>query len=592
MADKDALIGQQISNYQIVSPIAAGAFGTVYRAQHQYLQERIVAIKVLHMHLGSPEEKAQFLREAQILEHLQHAHILTLLDVGIFNALPYLITTYAAGGSLRYSLNRSSQLIPWEMTRRLLIQIGQALYFAHEQQIVHRDLKPENILLSDKKDALLADFGIASILTKQSVKYTTVTGTPSYMAPEQFRGTVSAQSDQYALGCIAYELVTGRTPFNAPDFIAMGFMHATEPVIPPRQLNASLPEAIEQVILKTLMKDRHARYPNMQEFLNALQTADQSTPLLNTSLPATSQIRPIVPPTIVPGTSQSQASFPYQTPPVSTNDRKDYTDTGDHTLEQWLDKGWNLQRNAKYQEALNAYEQALRLDAKNVDALNGKGRVLRWLERYQEMLAVYERMAQLYPDDTRAFCGKGFALYYMDRNQEALTAFEHSLSLDPNNDLAADGKGHVLMDLKRYEEAINAYELALHLDPMDFHALRGKGKALYWLNRDEQAIVAYDQALQLKPADVQTLLDKGDALCYLDRYQEALHVYEQALSLDGNNARAYQGKGLALSSLERYPEALECLDQAIRIMPDNVRYYVGKGDILTHMDRNQDALMA
>lgn len=262
MANNEPLVGQQINNYRIVASVASGAFGVVYQAQHQYLQERIVAIKVLHMHLGGEEEQQSFLREAQILEKLQHQYILSILDFGIFQHLPYLITPYARLGSLRHHLDQTEQLLPWHITLRILTQIGQALHYAHQQRIIHRDLKPENILLAENNKALLADFGIASILAGQSMKYTQVVGTPSYMAPEQFRGIISPQSDQYALACIAYELVTGQTPFDAPDFIAMGFKHASETVPPPSHFALTLPKGIEQAILKALSKERSDRYPD------------------------------------------------------------------------------------------------------------------------------------------------------------------------------------------------------------------------------------------------------------------------------------------------------------------------------------------
>src|SRR5262249_36835194 len=110
-----------------------------------------------------------------------------------------------------------------------------------------------------------------TMLSTASVKHlTTVGGTPPYMAPEQFQGLISKEGDQYALGCVAYELVTGRPPFTAPDFLSMGFKHLTEPPIAPRQINPSLPPAIERAILKPLSKQRTDRYADVSAFLAAL----------------------------------------------------------------------------------------------------------------------------------------------------------------------------------------------------------------------------------------------------------------------------------------------------------------------------------
>jgi len=152
-----------------------------------------------------------------------------------------------------------------------LSQIGEALQYAHQQNIIHRDLKPENILFHANGDAMLADFGVATILSTGSIRHTSTTGTPAYMAPEQFRGQVSKETDQYAVGCIAYELFTGHQPFAAPDFISLGFKHATENPIPPRQLNPNIPVSVEQAILKAMAKERDQRYPDVKAFITALQ---------------------------------------------------------------------------------------------------------------------------------------------------------------------------------------------------------------------------------------------------------------------------------------------------------------------------------
>lgn len=135
---------------------------------------------------------------------------------------------------------------------------------------MHRDLKPENILFNAKGEALLADFGIAKMLDTIGVRQGTIISTPSYMAPEQFRGLASRESDQYALGCIAYELFTGRQPFIAPDMAALMFKHLMEQPVTPRQVNAQLPECIEQAVLKALAKEREGRY---EEALGAYEQA-------------------------------------------------------------------------------------------------------------------------------------------------------------------------------------------------------------------------------------------------------------------------------------------------------------------------------
>jgi serine/threonine protein kinase len=153
------------------------------------------------------------------LEELKHPYILPVLDAGLHEGLLFLVVEYAVNGTLRDRLQGQPFQIGEALT--ILAQIAQALQYAYNHDKVHRDLKPENILFNANGEALLADFGIA--VTLERTQQIEVEGSPSYMAPEQFLGEISKRSDQYALGCIAYELLTGRRPFVAPTFLAMGY---------------------------------------------------------------------------------------------------------------------------------------------------------------------------------------------------------------------------------------------------------------------------------------------------------------------------------------------------------------------------------
>ncbi len=284
MGDQGSYTSTNIGNYRILGHIGNGGFGSVYRGEHSILKERVVAIKILHTHLGSPAERDRFLEEARLLGHIHGPHILQIFDAGLENGLPYLVTEYAPHGSLRDILIRHAHtILPEDVSLSILSQIGEALYYAHQQHIVHRDLKPENILFNAKNEALLADFGIATTLSTSSVKYSSVIGTPSYMAPEQFQGTVSKEGDQYALGCIAYELFTGHVPFSAPDFFAMGFKHLTDQPVAPTQFNPALPAHIERAILKAMAKKRGERHADVRAFLTALHGSADARGLSDSS---------------------------------------------------------------------------------------------------------------------------------------------------------------------------------------------------------------------------------------------------------------------------------------------------------------------
>ncbi len=273
MRNEDPYIGRYFGNYQVITEINCGSFGCVYQAQHTFLP-RVAAVKFLHAaRLRSQRTRNAFLQEAQLLERLKHPNILQIYEFGLEGRLPYLITEFAPKGSLRDLLtSRASQPLPLRDAISIISQVGKALYYAHLQNVIHHDLKPENILFNERNHALLADFGIAIIRTTRTLEQVAeVNGTPAYMAPEQFQGRASRRSDQYSLGCIMYELVTGRRPFIAIDAIPISLKHMHHAPTPPTRLNPNIPPQVEHAILKSLEKRRINRFPDVLTFIQELQ---------------------------------------------------------------------------------------------------------------------------------------------------------------------------------------------------------------------------------------------------------------------------------------------------------------------------------
>ena len=270
-------IGRRIGNYIVRHVIACGAFGCVYMAQHKRIVSRIVAIKILHSyHRHFEDELDNFFQEAELLEQLRYPRILALYDADVIDeTVPYIITEYAHGGSLRdmlLDLHRRNQLMPQEDALYILSQIGQGLAYTHRRGIIHRDLKPGNILFNKSDNVLLADFGIALLMyTPRGERRASLVGTPLYMAPEQFRGFAGPASDQYALGCIAYELFTGHTPFASHPNITLKEQHLYKTPIAPSRRNPCIPPYIEDAILTALEKEPQRRHASISTFMAALQ---------------------------------------------------------------------------------------------------------------------------------------------------------------------------------------------------------------------------------------------------------------------------------------------------------------------------------
>lgn len=270
---KDELLGKQLGSYQLVDLLGHGAFGSVYLGKHFILSNKpLVAIKVLNATLNAQDEFDRFFQEALMLDALTHPHILPVLDANIHDGYPFFVAEYAAGGSLRDHMDQApGHPFPLEDILDILNQVGQGLQYAHDHNIVHRDLKPANILFDGDGNALLADFGIAMPMHK--TRRADEVGTPAYMAPEQFRGKVSKRSDQYALGCIAYELFTGQPVFDSDDPFTIAYQHVHELPIPPSDLNPEVTPDIEEVLLRALAKQRNERFQSVADFIEALYNA-------------------------------------------------------------------------------------------------------------------------------------------------------------------------------------------------------------------------------------------------------------------------------------------------------------------------------
>src|SRR5579859_3845895 len=281
MMQQDSYTGKQIGNYHIKDKIGQGGFGAVYEGQHVFYA-RTVAIKLLNVQ--SPlldKQQQQFEQEANLLAELEHEHILPILDYypASEGFPPCLITRYAVNGSLASRLRQLRSTNKWlslDEICTILVQIGEALMYAHQKKVIHRDLKPDNILFNEKGQALLADFGIAVVLDAEGgVAEAGGTGTPLYMAPEQFGGNFGEKSDQYSLGVIAYELVTGRHPITvATEYrMAWGVQHKTQRIQPPAEINSQVPLHMELAILKALAKKPEDRHADIQAFIRAFTTA-------------------------------------------------------------------------------------------------------------------------------------------------------------------------------------------------------------------------------------------------------------------------------------------------------------------------------
>lgn len=266
MIDKGYLLGER---YRIIDTLGEGGMANVYLAEDIILQRK-VAVKILRLDLqNEPQTQARFQREALATSELSHPNIVSVLDVGTDHGLPYMVMEYVDGPDLKEYIRQNAPLDLHEVIR-IMDQILSAVALAHKHNVIHRDLKPQNILMDKIGNIKIADFGIAVALNQSSVTQTnSVMGSVHYMSPEQTRGgLVTKQSDIYSLGIILYELITGTVPFNGDTPVSIALKHAQEPIPSIRKKDQSVPQALENVVLKATAKDPRDRYATAQ----AMQT--------------------------------------------------------------------------------------------------------------------------------------------------------------------------------------------------------------------------------------------------------------------------------------------------------------------------------
>jgi formylglycine-generating enzyme required for sulfatase activity/tRNA A-37 threonylcarbamoyl transferase component Bud32 len=261
----------RLGRYLIERSIGSGAFAEVYLAEDEVLG-RQVALKVLKPQLLADREALErFIQEARVLARIQHPQIAWVWDLGQEDESVYIALRYIAGPSLAQVLKERSRL-PWAEALRIIEQVGSALDYAHNRGLVHRDVKPQNILVSEADGAVLSDFGLVRAMQNSGMGTRTgaFLGTPQYMPPEVWQGQgASPASDQYALACVLYELVTGVVLFDADTPWAAVAKHAQPPLIP-ESWPEGVPAEMGLWLKKALAEDPAKRFTSIAEFITAL----------------------------------------------------------------------------------------------------------------------------------------------------------------------------------------------------------------------------------------------------------------------------------------------------------------------------------
>ena len=271
-------IGDVIGDtYRVLGELGRGAMGVVLLAEDQQLKRK-VAIKLIRPELLGPGFRERFMEEARGMARVNHPNVVYIYAFGTHESVPYFVMELVEGQTMEDWLADRAHPIDLDLALRILNDVCNGVSAIHAAGTVHRDIKPSNILIDAELRVRITDFGVSTACREDETTRGEIVGTPAYMAPEvalaaAVSGPASQRADVYSLACVAYELITGRLPFELDGELAMMVYHATEPVPLPSSIRPELPRAFDNVLLQALAKKPEERTASVEQFRRALLEA-------------------------------------------------------------------------------------------------------------------------------------------------------------------------------------------------------------------------------------------------------------------------------------------------------------------------------
>jgi tetratricopeptide (TPR) repeat protein len=604
--------GDRIGGRYQVYKALMGGMGEIYLCL-DLEQNYPYALKTFqHHHLdGSPRLRLAFGNEAATWVALEkHPNIVRCFMLEVLDNQPFLLLEWiGSDGSQGTDLRSWMQRGPLDVKLALdfTIDICRGLVHANEKQpgIVHRDLKPDNVLVAQGPLAKITDFGLAQIIQRSGMEIVAngegesnkrqslvgqngIVGTPSYMAPEQWRGELlDARTDIYAVGCIIYELLTGEPPFHANALDELRCLHLEGELLNlvAHPTTREISDALDALLSSCLAKEREKRPASASDLLQQL-------------------------------TDIYQQLFSQPPQPVLIRDG--------FSAQDYMNRGVTYERLHRYEESLADHNRALELNSKEALIYNNRGNTLSKLQRYSEALADHNRAVELDPTAARGYSNRGLSYHNLGCFDMALADFDQAIQLDPAYALAYLNRGATYESLKRYNEALldtthaiqinpmlaqayfnrgsaysalqkldralQDYACAIQLDPAHTHALFNRGCLYAKLGRDADAIADYSRAIQFEPNASEFFYNRGNALARLGQHAEAVDNFTRVIALSPSDVRAYYNRGIAYEQMRNYQDALASYTQAVQIEPKYTDVYFNRGNVYLALQRHDEAI--
>ncbi|TKG65726.1 tetratricopeptide repeat protein [Prauserella endophytica] len=595
----------------LVHGVKQGGFGVVYAVTEEG-SGQLRALKTFDARLlWSDEDRRRFEREAVTWLMLDpHPNIVTARWLEYIEGFPCLVMDFAEGGDLG-TLLEGGPLEP-HLAMQLGLQFCDGMRHAHDQLgLVHRDIKPANCLLSRDGMLMITDFGLARVFghadgptvpTAAAGADTTIVGTPSYMAPEQFRpgARLDTRTDVHAFGVLLLCLLTATTPpKRAAEYVEecalpgplrelIGGCVQPDPGDRPAgfaEVRAWLQDVYRSVVGMPAPPPARASGPVPQDWVDKslgfrhLGRFDDAVACAVRGLRAVPGDRPEVESQLWHVLGLAQTDRGTHADAMVSFDRALRLDPAEPRL--WLSRGAALHRAGRTEEALRCYESGLAHAPKDGHLWLARGRLLRVFGRYDEAERVLRRAARLLPADAEVVYEQAVLWYTIGAHREALDGARAVLRVSPRHTAAWVLRGDVLFTLGDLVEAVAAYDRALEIEPLRHLVLVSKARALGELGRHDEAMACFDRSLRIEETGAAW---NGKGLTYsgIGRPAEALACHDRAIEL-AHTGENWNHRGVALCELGRFDEALACFTRSLQLGPGQAFVWRNKGLVLTRL---------